>query len=117
MAQTDRGLDQRLIEFLVLRERLHPQRFPDFMGLEKVAAIEQHDPGQVARVVLSGIGFHTYIVWHCPCLESPDWYSMDGRAHSRRIVAASCQLASLELPIATSPQAGSLRLRCERIPG
>src|ERR1700723_195133 len=62
VAQPDRGLDQPLIILLLRAEGLHPQRFPDLVGFEEIAAIEQDDAGQVARIVKGRASIHIYIV-------------------------------------------------------
>src|SRR5206468_9372546 len=51
VTQGDGRLDQPLVKLALEPGRLDPEILPDLVGLEEVVLIEEHDAGQVARVV------------------------------------------------------------------
>src|SRR5262249_39775504 len=52
MTQSHRRLDEALVEGALRSGRDRPQILPNLVGLEKVPTVEQHDAGQVTRIVL-----------------------------------------------------------------
>lgn len=51
MEQSYRRLDQPLVEAPFGSSALQPDALPRFMGLEEIAAIEEEDTCQIARIV------------------------------------------------------------------
>src|SRR5262249_53305103 len=51
VAQPDGRLDQSLVEAMLEAVALGPQVFPDLVGLEEIARVEEPDTRQVARIV------------------------------------------------------------------
>src|SRR4051794_2522848 len=93
MTQPHRGLDEPLVELLLWRGGLHPERLPRLVGLEEVAAVEEHNPGQVTRIILIGAHFHAYIV-------AGDWRSdvTSRKRHGHVLKASSAERADRPVP-------------------
>src|SRR6266508_399181 len=97
VAQPDGGLDQALVELPLRSERLRPEVLPDLVRLEERLFVEEHDAGQVARVVLHAFRPSLRVARRS---DRPDWRCVTLLLGARRsrLPASLPTRAGLTLP-------------------